>query len=264
LKFKLNKKDEQPAGSRLEGPRRITLLQTDKFKSVMRFIFRPTLVRIDNESDLGIYVADHEIKKGTITVDDRKHAMFIGAHMSAVPPMLFKDNELWAYSPDGDAVIKITYTDSVDLSFISKLTTGVGGAVSSVERIVNAQGDNMYSAPVYVSGTTSYTTITDGQDVDGQHAVMVQPVCAGVSSNASGLVEFIVARSVDGVNYDNGNLSNCLSVSVYLNGTSEVSALQEINTKGVQKLAIAAVVNKAAVDITGAQVRVGLPWGESS
>lgn len=263
MKFKLGK-DSQPAGSRLEPPRRVTLRETTKFKSVMRFEFHPSLVRIDNESDYGIYISDHEIKPNTITADDRRHAFFIGAHMSGVPPMMFKENELWAYSPDGEAVIKVTYTDSNDVAFLAKLTTGVGGSVSAVTRIVNSQGDSFYATPVYVSGGTSYTTISDGQVVDGQHAVMVQPICAGVSSNASGLVEFLYARSVDGVKYDNGNLSNCVSVSIYLNGTTVVSVNQEISTKGVQKIALAAVVNKAGVDITGAQSMLGLPWGENA
>ena len=243
----------------MELPFRGTVKQGSVYVRIRNFPGgKPSIWRIYNESNNRLYLSDRQFP----SAKDTESYWILEPRSSACPP--FDGIDIWAMAPDGDIDFIIISTQSKDPVEIARIAADTGGAAgaTTVQRYENRSGGTLYVTDVGLVSGQTYTTVSPAFDVATQHSVMLQPYCTGVSSNASGEVEILIARSVDGVSKDNANLSNCVSISVYLNGTTEVSTLSEVNTKGCQKIYVAAIVNKSTAAVSGMNVKTGLPWSD--
>ena len=172
----------------LHPPRRVTVLQNTKFKNVMRFKYHPVMVRIDNESKFEIHACDYELMPDTISRDDTTHDIRIAPRASAIVPMKFERNELWMYSPNGDAVIKVSYTDSTDILDLLKLITGIPGS------------DILHNIVSDINSTTA--KLVAGATFTGDWVDVLDYVQAGVLVRADQTGTLYLDYSSDGTNTD--------------------------------------------------------------
>jgi hypothetical protein len=204
----------------IEPARRVTILKRSVYFNLMTFKRHPTMVRIDNESNFDIYLSDHEVKPDTINRDDSEHSIRVAALASAIMPFRFEKNVLWGYSPQNDATIKVSYTDSNDIMDMLKLIAGVPGA-DIVENTVS--NDN--STATALKASASFV----GKFID-----VLNYVQAGVIVRTDIAGTLYLDYSSDGINVDKSFTINVTDTSAgnYVSFTPRARYLRLRYTNG--------------------------------